>query len=65
MIPRSTFEGLKGKKLRIYVKGLPDPHCIHLGKIETVTEHLIIFKDEEHDKLIYVPIENIILIKTA
>ena len=65
MIPRSTFEELKGKKLRLYIKDLPDPHCIQLGKIEAVTEHLIIFNDEEHKNLIYIPLENVVLIKTA
>jgi len=65
MIPKSTFETLKGKKVRIFVKDLPDPHCIHLGKIEEVTEHLIIFSDKEHNTLLYVPIESIALIKTA
>ena len=61
----STLEELKGQTIRIFVKDLADPHCVHLGKIETITEHIIIFNDEDHDTLIYVPIENIILIKTA
>jgi len=65
MIPRATLEELKGHTVRIYLKDLAEPHCVQLGKIETVTEHIIIFKDEEHDTLMYVPIENIILIKTA
>ena len=65
MIPRSTLEDLKGQKIRIYIKDLADPHCVQLGKIETITEHIIIFRDEDHDNLIYVPIEKIILIKTA
>lgn len=64
MIPRSTFEDLKGQKIRIYVEDLADPHNIHLGKIERITEHIIVFKDE-HDNVIYVPIEKIILIKTT
>ena len=65
MIPRSTFEDLKGKRIRLYIKDLPDPHCIQIGRIEAVTEHHIIFIDEEHDNLIYIPIENIVLIKTT
>ncbi len=65
MIPRKIFEELKGVQVRLYIKDLPDPHCIQLGKIEAVTEHIVIFKDEEHDTLIYIPIENIVLIKTA
>ncbi|MFX1392799.1 MAG: hypothetical protein ACFFAH_04410 [Promethearchaeota archaeon] len=65
MIPRSTLEELKGQTIRIYLKDLAEPHCVQLGKIKTVTEHIIIFEDEEHDTLMYVPIENIILIRTA
>ena len=64
MIPRSTFEALKGQMIRVYVKSLPEPHCIQVGKIEEVTEHLIIFKDKDHNVLIYIPIENIVLFKT-
>ena len=65
MIPRSLFEEFKDKRIRIYVKNLPEPHCIHSGKIKTVTEHIIILHDKEHDTLIYLPIEEISLIKTT
>ena len=52
MIPMYTFEDLKGQKIRLYVEDLADPHNIHLGKIERITEHIIIFKDE-HDNVMY------------
>lgn len=64
MIPRSLFEELKDKRIRIFVKDLPDPHCVQTGKIETVTEHLIVLYDEKHDIHIYLPIEEISLIRT-
>ena len=63
MIPWHIFEELKGKVVRLYIKDLPDPYCILLGKIEEIREQIIIFKDEEHDQLIYVPIKKIVLIK--
>jgi len=65
MIPRSTLEKLKGGKIRFFIKDLPDPHCIQCGRIEEVTEHLVLIKDEDHDQLIYIPIEKIVLIKTT
>jgi len=65
MIPWSIFEELKGELVRLYIKDLPDPHCVLLGKVEEIRETIIVFKDEDHDQLIYVPIKNIILIKKA
>ena len=65
MIPWSIFEELKGELVRLYIKDLPEPHCIILGKVEEIREHIIVFKDEDHDQLIYVPIKKIILIKKA
>ena len=65
MIPKSLFEELKGKRIRIYMKNLPEPHCIHSGKIERITEHLIVLHDEEHNTLIYLPLDEISLIKTT
>ncbi|MFX0058342.1 MAG: DUF6897 domain-containing protein [Candidatus Hodarchaeota archaeon] len=65
MIPRSLFEELRGKTIRIYVKDLPTPHSVHSGKIEAITEHIIILRDEDHNILIYIPIDQISLIKTT
>jgi len=65
MIPRTVFEKLRGEKIRFFVKDLPDPHCIQYGRIEDVTEHLVLIKDEDHDQLVYIPIEKIVLIKTT
>jgi len=65
MIPRSFFEELKGKTIRIYVKDLPTPHSVHSGKIETVTEHLVILRDKDHNILIYIPLDQICLVKTT
>ncbi len=65
MIPWSIFEELKGELVRLYIKDLPEPHCILLGKVEEIREHIIVFKDVDHDQLIYVPIKKIILIKKA
>ena len=65
MIPRSLFEELKGKTIRIYVKDLPSSHSVHSGKIETVTEHLVILRDEDHNILMYIPIDQVSLIKTT
>ncbi|TFG15402.1 MAG: hypothetical protein EU535_01890 [Promethearchaeota archaeon] len=63
MIPWHIFEELKGELVRIYIKDLPDPYCVLLGKIEEIREHIILFKDEEHDQLSYIPIKKIVLIK--
>jgi hypothetical protein len=63
MIPHSVFEELKGELVRLYISDLPDPHCILLGKIEEIRQDIVLFKDEDHDQLIYIPIKKIILIK--
>jgi len=65
MIPRSTLEKLKGEKLRFFITDLPDPHCVQCGRIQDVTENIIIIKDEDHDQLIYLPLEKIVLFKTT
>lgn len=63
MIPSSVLEELKGELVRLYISDLPDPHGILLGKIQEVSEHIVIFKDEDHEQLIYIPIKKIALIK--
>lgn len=63
MIPSHIFEELKGESVRIYIKDLPDPYCVLFGKIEEIREQIIVFKDEEHDQLIYLPIKKIVLVK--
>jgi hypothetical protein len=65
MIPRSLFEELKNKTIRIYLKNLPKTHCVHSGKIEAVTEHIVILLDEDHDTVMYIPIDQITLVKTT
>jgi hypothetical protein len=65
MIPRTIFEELKDKRIRIFVKHLPESQCIHTGKIKMVTEHLVVLHDEEHNILSYIPLEEISLIKTT
>jgi hypothetical protein len=65
MIPRTIFEELKEKRIRIYVKHLPESQCIQSGKIEMITEHLVVLHDEERNVLSYIPIEEISLIKTT
>ena len=63
MIPWSILDELKGDLVRLYIRDLPDPHCILHGKIEEVREHIVLFKDEEHQQLIYIPVKKIVLIK--
>lgn len=63
MIPHSTLTELIGKQVRIYIKGLPDPHCMQQGIIENVTEHLLLLNDKQHTDMLYIPIENISFIK--
>ena len=65
MIPRTIFEELKEKPIRIYVKHLPESQCVQSGKIKMVTEHLVVLHDEEHNILSYIPLEEISLIKTT
>ena len=65
MIPWPIFEELKGVLVRLYIKELPEPYCVLFGKIEEVKEHILLFKDEEHNQVSYVPIKSIVLIKKA
>ena len=65
MIPWSILEKLKGELIRLYISDLPDPHCVLFGKIEEVGEHIVLFKDEDHEQLIYIPVKKIIMIKKA
>ncbi|MFX0070146.1 MAG: hypothetical protein ACFFAO_03560 [Candidatus Hermodarchaeota archaeon] len=64
MFPKQRLEELKGESIRIYLKHLPKAHCVQLGKIETVGEHIVIVRDIDHDNLVYIPLENIAYIKT-
>ncbi|MFW9949319.1 MAG: hypothetical protein ACFFKA_04235 [Candidatus Thorarchaeota archaeon] len=64
MFPRKTLEDLKGKELEIFVKNLPAPYCIQIGKIIFVTEHVVVLEDTEFlDRIITLPIENILMVK--
>jgi len=65
MIPRTIFEELKDKHIRIFVKHVPESQCIQSGKIKMLTEHLVVLHDEEHNILSYIPLEEISLIKTT
>ena len=65
MIHRTVFDELKDQRIRVYVKDLPEPHCVQSGKIDNLTEHTLTLKDEEHNILIYIPLENISLVKTT
>jgi hypothetical protein len=64
MFPRKTLDDLKGKELEIFIKNLPSPYCIQIGKIKVVTEHVVILDDTEwKDRLITIPIESIVMVK--
>jgi len=63
MIPKSTLNDLIGKQVKVYLMHLPDPHCMQKGKIDAVTEHLLILNDEAHTDLLYIPLENIVFVK--
>jgi len=63
MIPKHRLEEIKGKAIRVYIKDLPEAYCVHLGIIESVGEHVIIFKDTKHNSVMYIPIDSIALIR--
>lgn len=63
MIPKHRLEDIKGEAIRVYIKDLPEAYCVQLGKIETVGEHIIIFRDIKHKSIMYIPIDSIGLIK--
>ena len=63
MIPKHRLEEIKGETIRVYIKDVPEAYCVHLGKIEAVGEHIIIFKDTMHNSIMYIPIDGIALIK--
>ncbi|TFG15398.1 MAG: hypothetical protein EU535_01870 [Promethearchaeota archaeon] len=63
MFPKHRLEELKGETIRIFIKNMPEAYSIQLGKIENVGEHVVIVKDEDHDNLIYIPVDNIAFIK--
>ena len=65
MIPKTRLEELKDKLIRVYIKGLNEPHCIQTGRIKTIGEHVLILEDETHKQEIYVPLDNIAMIKTT
>lgn len=64
MIPKHRLEELKGESIRIFIKDLPELHCVQIGKIETVGEHVVVIKDRDHGNLIFIPLENIAYLKT-
>ena len=63
MIPRNTFEELINEEIKVYVSGLPDPHCTQRGVIVSVTEHILVLRDEAHTDTIIIPLENIVFFK--
>ncbi|MFX1442050.1 MAG: hypothetical protein ACFFHV_01440 [Promethearchaeota archaeon] len=63
MIPKHRLEEIKGEEVRVYIKDLPEAYCVQLGKIQSVGEHIIIFKDIKHNSIMYIPIDSIALIK--
>ena len=63
MIPKSTLSDLIGVDVKVFISGLPDPHCVQRGIIESVTEHLLIINDEARTDILYIPLENIAYIK--
>ncbi|MFX0036398.1 MAG: hypothetical protein ACFE9I_12260 [Candidatus Hermodarchaeota archaeon] len=64
MFPRKTLDDLKGRELEVFIKDLPYPHCIQIGIIKMVTEHVVVLNDTEwKDRVITIPIANIIMVK--
>jgi hypothetical protein len=63
MIPKRIFEEMKGVEVKIYMTGLPDPHCVQKGVIVSITEHVLTIRDEAHTDTLIIPLENIVFFK--
>lgn len=64
MITRATLEELKDQNIKVYVKDLPEQHCVHSGKLILVTEHMVKLYDEEHEVYAFIPIDQIALVRS-
>ncbi len=63
MIPKRVFEDLKGVQIKVYMSGLPDPHCVQKGTIDAITEHILTLRDDAHTDILYIPLESIVFFK--
>lgn len=63
MIPKSIFEDIKGVEIKVYLSGLPDPHCVQKGVVVFATEHVLTLRDEAHTDTLIIPLENIVFFK--
>ena len=63
MLPKRTFEDLINEEIKVYISGLPDPHCTQKGIVISVTEYLLTLRDEAHTDTIIIPLENIVFFK--
>jgi len=63
MVTRKVLDELKGNQVKVYISGLPDPHCVEKGMLDSFTEHTLILIDEVHTNVSYIPLDNIAYIK--